>query len=597
MNQMFKISKVTIKNFRSIDSIHLDADQLTTFVGKNDSGKSNILRALNLFFNGKTDYNKIFSFQEDFNIYSITPEKKAKEITIEITLDLPESYIKPEHPNQVTWKKVWRKNGIHETLCNKKYIDGTDFPTRSKIPALLEKISYYYIPATKDLLFFRDLQGQVYEVLSQPSDNILNNSTSAFENQIQNQIKELTSSINSTLSSTNTLKLPTNLRSIFENLEFNSESIPFSRRGDGIKVRHIPDILNFIGSKKSSSGRGSIQTLNIWGFEEPENNIEMSACFELTNQITNYINSGYQCFLTTHSPIFYGINTDSIGISLYNIFKDEKITKSKEIIEKNQLDEHMGFITLIHPYIQNEKNKFDRINQELEKIKGEGLQSEKPTILVEGETDKLIVEKILSLKSSGAQEKYIILNKSKDSYGSAEHVAHRLIAQHMLNKTRSKKIKIAAILDHDEAGTKAFDKFKTHTNNEHKHEKIFLLKRKNKCPALDHHIILIQDLEYFYSDSIWEKANHEKWLEPRDNPAELIRSHKLNELLRQGTAIKNAFPNNILIRLLNKFSDTGKLQAAKYIRDLDNTEALTALNDLLPILDPIIDFLNSDKDN
>lgn len=62
---MPKIRHIEIKNFRSIRSLSLDANDLTTLVGDNDSGKSNVLRALNLFFNGQTDPGQSLDFLVD----------------------------------------------------------------------------------------------------------------------------------------------------------------------------------------------------------------------------------------------------------------------------------------------------------------------------------------------------------------------------------------------------------------------------------------------------------------------------------------------------------------------------------------------------
>ncbi|HHC6526324.1 TPA: AAA family ATPase [Vibrio parahaemolyticus] len=47
------IRQITITNFRSIRKETISTEEITTLVGKNDAGKSNLLRALNLFFNGK----------------------------------------------------------------------------------------------------------------------------------------------------------------------------------------------------------------------------------------------------------------------------------------------------------------------------------------------------------------------------------------------------------------------------------------------------------------------------------------------------------------------------------------------------------------
>ncbi|EFN9546682.1 AAA family ATPase, partial [Escherichia coli] len=49
------IRRIEITNFRSIQKIVIDSARLQIIVGNNDAGKSNILRALNLFFNSQTN--------------------------------------------------------------------------------------------------------------------------------------------------------------------------------------------------------------------------------------------------------------------------------------------------------------------------------------------------------------------------------------------------------------------------------------------------------------------------------------------------------------------------------------------------------------
>jgi CRISPR-associated exonuclease Cas4 len=48
-----KIKSFEIKNFRSIRGIHVETKDLMVFIGKNNAGKSNILRGLNAFFEKK----------------------------------------------------------------------------------------------------------------------------------------------------------------------------------------------------------------------------------------------------------------------------------------------------------------------------------------------------------------------------------------------------------------------------------------------------------------------------------------------------------------------------------------------------------------
>ena len=62
------ISAVEIAYFRSFYKVYFDQiDRMNIFFGENDSGKSNVMRALNLFFNGEIDDNYSFDFDIDFS--------------------------------------------------------------------------------------------------------------------------------------------------------------------------------------------------------------------------------------------------------------------------------------------------------------------------------------------------------------------------------------------------------------------------------------------------------------------------------------------------------------------------------------------------
>jgi len=73
-----KIKRLEIKNYRNLADIVIDFKNLTILIGKNDAGKSNIIKALDLFFNGESS--------ED--IKEIASEVDTDEIgfTSEITL-------------------------------------------------------------------------------------------------------------------------------------------------------------------------------------------------------------------------------------------------------------------------------------------------------------------------------------------------------------------------------------------------------------------------------------------------------------------------------------------------------------------------------
>ena len=61
------ISQIEVTNFRSIKYTKIDCSAYNLFCGQNDVGKSNILKALNLFFNQETDFKTPFDFSTDYN--------------------------------------------------------------------------------------------------------------------------------------------------------------------------------------------------------------------------------------------------------------------------------------------------------------------------------------------------------------------------------------------------------------------------------------------------------------------------------------------------------------------------------------------------
>jgi predicted ATP-dependent endonuclease of OLD family len=62
---MHLIQGVAIRRFRSIADLKIATGALTVFVGANGSGKSNVLRALNLYFNGEVEPNDPFDIRRD----------------------------------------------------------------------------------------------------------------------------------------------------------------------------------------------------------------------------------------------------------------------------------------------------------------------------------------------------------------------------------------------------------------------------------------------------------------------------------------------------------------------------------------------------
>lgn len=451
------ISQISVRNFRSLSNVSIASDWITTFVGANDAGKSNVLRALNLFFNGYTNPEEPFDFTRDYNQFAAVRKGKAPQVEVAVTFELPSGYIREGQPKTVEWRKVWRKEGEVRSLERRKLGKSQDFPSRSKIPTLLDRIQFTYVPAIKDKAFFADLQGRLYDVLASVAEQPLKDSAGAFQSQLGEQLQELLNTVQKSFGSETSMRLPENLREIFESLEINSDNIPLSRRGDGIKIRHIPMMLKFIADKRDSLlSSGGVRHTHIWGFEEPENNVEMSAAFSMVDDFIDVTSKSdrHQLFITTHSPIFYRLDQhrpeakDWVACHFVsNEHKDSRIATRKP----EEVDESMGLMPIVAPYIAEAKARYDALNEELAEVKSVA-EKKKRTIFVEGESDKRILERAWSLFSEFPLDDIYVC--PGEGYGSANALCNRSLAWllNMKHMAIEDRVRAAAVFDNDGSG-------------------------------------------------------------------------------------------------------------------------------------------------
>ena len=193
------IKQIEIKNFRSFGNRKQESyklikcNDLNIISGANDSGKSNILRALNLFFNNLTDPNSFFIFERDFhrNPNPDDDDVKVQLVTIKIWFDNQKNKNKnrnnPEHvylPAEFWVSKTWKRTSTYsnddqltsiekgferekkEYYGNFLYEEGTKkVGLRSNVKASLQKqltdflhsIQFHYVPAIKDKDYFSHL--------------------------------------------------------------------------------------------------------------------------------------------------------------------------------------------------------------------------------------------------------------------------------------------------------------------------------------------------------------------------------------------------------------------------------------------------------
>lgn len=445
------IEQIEIKNFRSFGNRKLESykvlkcQSLNIISGANDSGKSNILRALNLFFNKKTDLNNFFDFNKDFFKKEEIDENEIKEevVTIKIWFHNPKNNGKNQEkktniylPEKFWVSRKWKKTSefsLYDQLSSIEkdfeieknedfsfFLEKKDNTLKSNARASLQKqltdfinsIQFHYVPAIKDGNYFSHLYGELQQTLWKTKISNVEKRKDEFEQAIQKETDQLMEDFKSSIGGKRDIdpifQLPSNLINLFRALVVQTGKVDLTLRGDGLQAKLIPEILNFIAVKEISFTAKSIKPeykskkYFIWGFEEPENSYEYRNAQILAEKFKNVYSQNAQIFITTHSFNFLSLRGDNI--SVYRIWKDgytksSKITKlkfdSKGKIKFDSsalnsdwelLQEELGFF-----YLNEELNQiYEEKRKQLEFIKEKFDHIDKPIIYSEGYNYKFL---------------------------------------------------------------------------------------------------------------------------------------------------------------------------------------------------------------
>lgn len=398
---MIIINSIEISNFRSIVKFHqaISPNHLNIIVGQNDIGKSNILKALNLFFNSETEIGVPFRFSDDFSKHAITPDKKAQEITIKIRFKTPTRFADSE---DLVWTKVWRKNGLHNETIKKS---SGRIPSKRGAMQWLKKIKYKYIPAVRGSEYFNHLMGELHDALSEINPEAFNDSSERFIEGLKSQVELLTQNISRELGYSSQIGMPNNFKSLFSTLDFSLDKggniISLNKRGDGIKAQHIPVILKFIANHyKSITGRGIINPDTIWGFEEPENNMEMTNAFKLAKIFAGF-SDDLQIFINTHSPAFYSLAKEykdktALYLAEFDMEKKSTLLSNVDIDNIHILDKEIGMLPIITEHIKDEVQKRQEFEKKAEELSK--LRSDTKYLVLSEDSDLTYVKKLFEIQ-------------------------------------------------------------------------------------------------------------------------------------------------------------------------------------------------------
>jgi AAA15 family ATPase/GTPase len=470
---MILITKVNIEYFRSLKSVSIkDINHLNIFSGKNDIGKSNILKALDIFFNKPK-----IQFSDEYNkerLSEVRSESIKGKQFVKISIEFKNTGTYPTLPKFFLISKTWDRQGNlidggykdnFESLANRKIIEKEKIPiARRSLTKFLNKVRYTYIPAIRDETFFsyllNQLQETIFEVEERKRNQTFQESISNFNDTIGNLTSVLNDEFETVSGISSSLSFPNNISEIFQRLIIETKSgdhnIPLRMRGDGIRLRYIPTILNYI-SKNS-------KYFEIWGFDEPENSCEYSLSKKIADQFEQEYISKAQIFLTTHS--FHFISLSGSESSKYRVFRKED-SQNTDISLVNEIDRNVLSNELGVLEINAELSKlYESLSEEMKLIENTKdilKNSQKPYLIFEGKTDNELFEcAFKALYTKDISEDYILCEHMTTVDGSTIGSGANFINQFMFNhisKTPTNNF-IIGVFDYDKTGVNEINALK-----------------------------------------------------------------------------------------------------------------------------------------
>ena len=573
------IQSVRVKNFRSLVDVDISFEAYTAIVGPNDSGKSNLLRALNLFFNGQTDIGQPLVFDRDFSQLAKQVIKKARQIEIEVVFSPPTNYADGV---PVCWRKIYRRDSLQPFTEDFFRIDLEQFSKGSRVDYWVRHIAFEYVPAIRGKSFFRSLKRRLYESLASTVAPKLQSASSGFLTGLLNELKEIEVASSELLKLTTEFSLPDDLGSFFEALDFDSADsfakTSLDLRGHGIQGRHVPIILKFLADqRKFNSAKGKPSSETIWGFEEPENNLELSKQIELAQEFSDYSKS-MQVLITTHSPAFYSTAKSEGGIQVASRASGK--TEFTTGLDITKVDAELGLMSFIEPYLAQAVIERDAVMEQLRGLKLEALVKDRPALYVEGSTDKIVIDAVLSVKKITGGAKFDVLAK-EGLGGGVNWVIGCCIARAALHELT---YKTAALFDADLAGLDGIKLLKSRLSAIDRSEKIHLfhlavtnaddeVRKIKKCG-----IRISLTLEEMCGIDAWRYAEDKGWLVARSeelmalNYEKLVVDKTLSELISEKIT-----DQSLKLIILNKISPIHKAKFASHVATtIRDTEIIPA---------------------
>jgi len=525
------IERIEIQYFRSIYRANISGiKNLNVITGKNDVGKSNVLKALNLFFNNCIIEEGDYTFKENYNLKRLNEVRKdtikgKQFIQIKVTFNR-EGFFEKTLPQKFTITKKWNRDSILPIVTddvetqllkeNKVYNERT----KASLTRFLNKCKYIYIPAIKDERIFKKMLSELQEevfVKKLGDDKELKISMSELASRVSTATSSLSDEFKSVTNIESSIETPTNIGQLYQSLNIVTKNednqILLKNRGDGIQVRYLPSIINYLATNSNEKF--------IWGFEEPENSLEFNMARRMADDFFGVYCNNSQIFVTTHSPAFIdlGYKTDCSGYRCFVKDSSTSITDFKKERDEELLSEELGYASILQQQYEEYKAKkieIENKNKVITKLLKEIDDSHRPIVLTEGKTDAKI---LLTAWKKLYEEECPFEIKSCSLIDSEQELGGCDVLSTILKGVREDSPKrIIGLFDNDEAGQKSYKLDKNFIEDSEKQYKVNRSKKGYALmlPASTDHLKKIADgknlsIEFMFSyESLQKEVSGKK---------------------------------------------------------------------------------------
>lgn len=439
-----RLADFSVNNFRSITAARkIQTNNMTVLVGKNNEGKSNILRALTLAMDimkiycsdpralqiAVRQYLKYhYSWEKDYpmSLQECNPNGFS---SIDLNFELNEQDI----------SVIRSLTGIRMSGCIPVRVSTNGITAKIDIPKrgtaafsnaenkkkLIEyvcfKIDFNFIPAVRtekdayrviETLIEKSLatldENEEYIAATQKIESLQQEVLNTIANQIVNPLQEFLPTVKNVKIRMEKEKRKVALRRNTEIIIDDGTPTPIQQKGDGIKSLTALAMLNI----PARSDRVSVVAI-----EEPESHLHPESARQLYDTIMS-LSETHQVVLTTHSPLF----VNRVNLKENIIVNEGKATPVKKIKEiRDVLGTHVS----------------------------DNLTNAENILMVEGEDDKIVLDKLLPNMSNVIKHAIQSGTLVIDYIGGSGNLTYKL------SFYRNLQCKYHVLLDNDDAGRRA----------------------------------------------------------------------------------------------------------------------------------------------